>query len=129
MTRVKLVRPEIDIQTVDNLPHEIAEFKESFHWGNSILLVQRGIKDSGTTDEMEAISLLNEFYCAENIGTKQKALGHYVEITGIGYTYVNVKPDWIDGDSLFELETLDPRFAFVVRSAVYTDLRIVLGDL
>ena len=127
LTRVKVVRPEIDIQTVDNLPHEIAEFKESFHWGNSILLVQRGIKDSGTSDEMEAISLLNEFYCAENIGTKQKALGHFVEITGIGYTYVNVKPDWVDGDSLFELETLDPRFAFVVRSALYTDHRIVLG--
>lgn len=127
LTRVKLVRPEIDIQTVDNISHEIAEFKESFHWGNSILLVQRGIKDDGAPLEMEAISLLNEYYCAENIGTKQSELGHYVEITGIGYSYVNVKPDWTEGDSLFELETLDPRYAFVVRSSLYTDHRVILA--
>lgn len=127
ISRVKTVRPEIDVRTVDCIAHEITAFKEGYQWGSPITLVQRGVKDSGSTDETDAISLLNEFYSAENVGTKQMALGHFVEITGIGYTYVNVKSNWQEGDSVFELQTLDPRFAFVVRSSIYTDHRIILG--
>lgn len=127
ITRVKTERPEIDEKTVDSVAHEITEFKNSYHWGNTINLVSRGIRDSGSSTETEAIALLNEYYSMENIGKKQKALGYYVEITGIGYTYVNVKTDWKDGESLFEVETLDPRFAFVVRSSLYTNHKVILG--
>jgi len=127
LTRVKTVRPEINVQTVDNLPHEITNFHEGYIWGSTITLVQRGVKDSGSESETEAIDLLNECYSAENIGKKQRALAHFVEICGIGFTYVNIKSDWVDGDSYFELETLDPRFAFVVRSSLYTDHRVILG--
>ncbi len=125
--RVKSVRPEIDVQTVDPIAHEITVFKEGYHWGNLINFVQRGLKDSGSKDENESINYLNECYAAENAGKKQRRLGHFVEITGIGYTFVDVKPDWVEGDSYFELETLDPRFAFVVRSSLYADNRIILG--
>ena len=127
LKRIKTIRPEIDIQTVDNVANEIATFKESYHFGNVISLVSRGNRVGNTGSETEAISLLNEYYAAENIGAKQRALGHFVEICGIGYTYVNIKPDWVDGDSLFEVETLDPRYAFVVRSSLYTNHRIILG--
>ena len=127
LTRKKTIRPEINVQTVDNIASEIATFKVSYHFGNVINLVSRGLKDSGSTAETEAIALLNEYYSAENVGMKQRALGRFVEICGIGYTYVNIKPDWEDGDSLFELETLDPRFAFVVRSSIRPDHKILLG--
>ncbi len=127
ISRVKLVRPDIDVQTVDPIAHEITVFKEGYHWGNLINFVQRGVKDSGTGDENDGIALLNECYAAENAGRKQKKLGHFVEITGIGYTFVDIKGDWVDGDSYFELETLDPRYAFVVRSSIYADHRIILG--
>lgn len=125
--RVKSVRPDIDVQTVDPIAHEITIFKEGYHWGNLINFVQRGLKDSGKADENEAIALLNECYAAENAGKKQRKLGHFVEITGIGYTFVDIKSDWVDGDSYFELETLDPRYAFVVRSSLYSDHRVILG--
>lgn len=127
LLRDKVVRPEIDVQTVDSIAHEITVFKEGYHWGNLINFVRRGVKDSGTEDENEAIALLNECYAAENAGRKQRTLGHFVEITGIGYTFVDIKGEWKDGDSYFELETLDPRFAFVVRSTLYSDHRIILG--
>ena len=127
LQRQKVVRPEIDIQTVDNIANEISTFKIGFHWGNVITLVQRGLKDGGSAGENEGITLLNECYAAENIGKKQRQLGYYVEICGIGYSYVNINPDWVEGDSYFQVETLDPRFAFVVRSSIYTDHRVILG--
>ena len=127
LTRKKTIRPEIDIQTVDCIAHEIASFWESYVWGAPVSLVQRGLKDSGSPQENEGIALLNECYEAENVGRKQRALGHFVEITGIGYTFVDIKSDWVDGDSYFELETLDPRYAFVVRSSIYSDHRIILA--
>lgn len=127
LTREKTIRPEINVETVDNIASEIATFKVSYHFGNVVNLVSRGLKDSGSSTETEAIALLNEYYSAENVGMKQRALGRFVEICGIGYTYVNVKPDWEDGESLFELEALDPRFAFVVRSSIRPDHKILLG--
>lgn len=127
LARVKTVRPEINIETIDNIASEIVTFKTSYHFGNVVNLVSRGLKDSGSASETEAIALLNEYYYAENVGLKQRELGRFVEICGIGYTYVNIKPDWEDGDSLFELETLDPRYAFVIRSSVRPDHKILLG--
>lgn len=128
ISREKKVRPDIDIQTVDPIAHEIVEFKEGYHWSNTINFVQRGIVDSGKQkNEVDAIALLNECYAAENIGRKQKKLGHFVEICGIGYTFIDIKSEWTDGDSYFQYETLDPRYAFVVRSSRYSDHRIMLG--
>lgn len=127
ISRKKQVRPDIDIHSVDPIAHEITVFKEGYHWGNLINLVQRGLTDSGESDENEAIALLNECYAAENAGRKQSRLGHYVEITGIGYTFIDIKRDWVEGDSYFELETLDPRYAFVIRSSLYSDHRVILG--
>ncbi len=127
LDRKKTVRPDIDVQTVDCIAHEVADFKIGYHWGNLVRFVSRGLKDSGTLGENEGISLLNECYDAENAGQKQKKLGYFVEITGIGYTFVDIKSDWVEGDSYFELETLDPRYAFVVRSSLYSDHRIILG--
>jgi len=127
LNREKKVHSEIDIQSTDNVAHEITEFNLGFKWGNPITIVQRGEKDSGNEREAEGISLLNECYSAEDIKSKTQKLGRFVEIGGIGYTYIDVKSDYQDGDSYFSVEVLDPRWAFVVRSNRYIDHRIVLG--
>lgn len=126
-TRTKKYRSDIDNWCIDNLANEIAQFKIDFHWGNPITLVQRGEKDSGGKDEVEAICLLNEFYDSENIKKKTQELARYVEVCGIGYTLIEINPDCEDGEAPFKLNVLDPRFAFVVKSAYYTDRRPMMG--
>jgi len=126
----KTVRPDIDVQSIDNVAHEITEFNLGFKWGNPITIVQRGKSDSGSDTETEAISLLNECYSAENLMAKTQALGRFVEIGGVGYTYIDVKAkksDFEDGDSYFSLDVLDPRWTFVVRSSRYVDHRVLMG--
>lgn len=125
----KKVRPEIDAEVIDNVAHEVVEFKLGFDWGNPITLVQRGEKDSGTADEAQAISLLNECYEAEGNKSKTQKLARFIEICGIGYTYVETrkKGEWEEGKSYFSLSVLDPRCAFVVYSSYYIDQRPMLG--
>ena len=125
--REKKVRTDIDIKTVDSIAHEITVFKEGYHWGIPITLVQRGNKDSGEEDENEAIALLNECFSAEQIGRVQHKLGHFVEICGIGYTYIDINTEWEEGDSYFKYEFLDPRHTFIVRSSYYADHRPMMG--
>lgn len=125
----KKYRPDIDCVCIDNVAHEVVEFKLGFDWGNPITLVQRGEKDSGTQEESLAISLLNECYDAENNKSKTQKLARFIEICGIGYTYVETrkKDEWQEGDSYFSLSVLDPRYAFVIYSSRYIDQRPMLG--
>lgn len=124
--REKQYRSDIDNWCIDNLANEIASFKIDFGWGNPITFVQRGEKDSGGEKEVEAICLLNEFYDSECIKKKTQELARFVEVCGIGYTMIEINPD-CDEDAPFKLTVLDPRYAFVVKSAYYTDHRAMLG--
>lgn len=123
----KKYRPDIDFTVCDNICHQIVEFKLGFNFCNPITLVQRGEKDSGTTDEAEAISLLNECYEAEQIKKKTQELARFIEICGIGFTIVDVNTEWEDGESYFKVNVLDPRYAFVIKSSYYVDHRVMLG--
>lgn len=125
----KTVRPEIDAEVIDNVAHSVIEFKLGFDWGNPITLVQRGEKDSGTSEEALAIVLLNECYDAENNKSKTQKLARFIEICGVGYTYVEAKKkdEWEEGDSYFSLSVLDPRYAFVIYSSYHIDQRSMLG--
>lgn len=127
--RKKLFRTEIDYWNVDNIANEITDFKTSYNWGSAITLVQRGEKDSGTKDESQAISLLNECYEAENIRQKTQELARFVEICGIGFTLVDINTEYEkdSGDSYFKVDVLDPRYAFVVHSSRYADHRVMMG--
>lgn len=127
LKRVKKYRPDINIVTNDNVANEVTEFNVGYKWSQSINLVQRGERDSGTTDESLAISLLNEQYEMENIRAKTQQLGRFVEVGAVGYSYVDVNMDYEDGDSYFKVETLDPRNTFVVRSNYYIDKRIMIA--
>lgn len=125
--REKTYRPDINNVCIDNVANEITNFKTSFNWGNAITLIQRGETDSGKGGESDAISLLNECYEAENIKKKSQELARFVEICGIGYTYVAMNTDYEEGDSYFKIDVLDPRYAFVVRSSRYADHRVMFG--
>ena len=119
--RKKKYRKDIDCQCVDNVANEITEFNLGFKWAFPITLVQRG--EDG--NKAEPISRLNDFYETQNIREKTQKLGRYVEICGLGYTYVDkAKKGSI---SPFVVEVLDPLFTFVVRSSYYIDKRVMLG--
>lgn len=127
IVRPKKYRPEINIQCVDNLANEITEFKTGFIWGNPITFIQRGKESEANKELLESISELNRCYEAQNIKKKTQHLARNVEITGIGYTYVDVNTEWEDGDSYFLIESIDPQNAFVVYSGYYIDQRPMLG--
>ena len=121
IARKKTYRSDIDCECVDNVANEITEFNLGFKWAFPITLVQRG-QDENKSGK---ISKLNHFYESQNIKSKTQKLGRFVEICGIGYTFVDVAPK--GHVSPFVIEALDPRFAFVVRSNYYIDRRIMLG--
>ena len=124
LPRVKHVRPDIDICDIDNIANQITEFKLGYDWGYPISLIQRG---QNNRNNSETIALLNDFYELAGNRGKQQELARYVEITGVGYTYVDINPDYEEGDSPFTLDVLNPEFTFVVRSTYYTDNRIIMA--
>lgn len=128
IARKKTYRPDINIECVDNLANEIVEFKTGFIWGNPITFIHSGKKDDVDEDVLKAVAELNRCYESQNIKSKTQNLARNIEIVGIGYTYVDINTDYQeDGDSYFEIESLDPRSAFVVYSSYYTDKRPMLG--
>ena len=124
LNRVKKVRPDIDIVDIDNIANQITEFKLGYDWGYPISLVQRGAQNNVDSD---AVTLLNDYYELAGNRGKQQELARYVEITGVGYTYVDINLDYEEGDSPFTLDVLNPEFTFVVRSTHYTDNRIIMA--
>lgn len=124
LNREKKVRRDIDICDVDNIANQITEFKLGYDWGYPISLVQRGVGKDGISD---LIALLNDYYELAGNRGKQQELARYIEITGIGYTYIDINVNYEEGEAPFTLDVLNPEFTFVVRSTYYTDNRIVLG--
>lgn len=121
ISRTKTYRSDINCECVDNVANEITEFNLGFKWAFPITLVQRGQDEKKST----LISKLNDFYETQNTKSKTQKLGRFVEICGVGYTFVDVAPN--GHVSPFVIEALDPRFAFVVRSSYYIDRRIMIG--
>lgn len=127
LKRKKTYRADIDINVSDNLANEITEFKLGFNHGNPITLVQRGEKDSGNKNEAEAISLLNECFWSEKYESKSQQRFRFMEITGLGYSYIDINTEYQDGDSFFTYNTLDPRTTFIIKSNYYIDHRPMLA--
>ena len=140
LKREKNYRKDINIECDDNVANEVTEFNLGYKWSNTITLVQCG---KNNKKKMDGISMLNKCYDLQGIKAKQQQLGYFVEISSLGYTYVESNKDFVaekteiddeyeDGEypfsqSPFKIEVLDPRYAFVVRSAYYMDNRVVLG--
>lgn len=121
LQRAKTVRPEINIESNDNLANYIKEFKLGYFWGIPPALVQRGNNEfHGTNPETDSagINALNEMLQnGINIGKKNLELAEFVEVCGIGHRLVDIKTDFNDSAiprSYVELHTLDSRNAFCV---------------
>lgn len=119
LKRIKKYRSEINCKCVDNIANEVTEFNLGFKWGHPITLVQRGDEDATAN----LVKKLNNFYEDQEIRAKQQKLGRFVEICGVGYTYVDTNSE----DVPFLVEALDPRYTFVVRSSYYIDRRVMMG--
>ena len=126
LQRVKTVRADINIIDIDNIANEVTDFKKGFIWGFPITLAQRGIKDTGVESESQAVTMLNEAYSYTGINAKRQQLARFVEITGIGYTFVDIDTSNKE-DKYFSVDVLDPRCAFVIRSKRTVDKRVVVG--
>lgn len=126
ISREKKYRKDINVKCVDNIANEITEFKLDFQWAAPITFVQRDGADN-KDNLTDAVTELNDCYYAEDIGAKTQELGRYVEICGIGYTYIDVNMEPDEGDSYFHVEVLDPRTTFVIKSNYYFDNRPMLA--
>ena len=127
LDRLKTYRPEIDNVCVDNIANEVTEFNLGYFWGNPATFVQRAKDSTDVPDEVNVVSMLNEQYDASGHRTKTQENARFVEICGIGYTYIDLNTEWEEGDAYFTRDVLDPRTAFIVRSNYYPDHRPMLG--
>ena len=120
LKREKKVRKEIDIQSISNLAHQITEFWLGYFWGNHMAFVQKSDKHptgSSPKDSDSAITLLNEMYEAEDMERKDQLLAYYLEVCGTCCQLIDIKRNVADGDSVFDLVTLNPMYSFVVYSS------------
>ncbi len=117
----KIVRPEVNIQTVDNLAKYVTTFHCGYFWGIPAIFTQRGNNEHHKTDadtDSYGISALNEMMLnGISIGKENQKLAYWVEVCGIGHRLVDIKRDWENEEhqsSYADLYTLDPRNAFCV---------------
>lgn len=108
LQRIKTIRPEINNKIVENHALEIVDFKKGYVFGEPVQYVRRGESDGVS----EKITQLNEFMFAEDKAARDKELAEWFYICGTSYRMI--LPDVIIDESPFELDTLDPRYAFVV---------------
>ena len=125
--RKKSYRPDIDCKCVDNVANEISEFKQSFNWGNPITFVMREGSSDSEDEILKGIVEINKCYELQDYRSKQQELARYIEICGVGYTYIDINTDYEDGESPFTIDVFDPRCAFVVKSSTHPDKRALLG--
>ena len=111
LSRVKTIRPEINNKIVENHALEIVSFKTGYVFGEPVQYVRRGEGDGVS----EKITQLNEFMFSEGKPARDKELAEWFSICGTSYRMVLPSDDPL-ADSPFQLDSLDPRFAFVVYS-------------
>lgn len=117
LKRKKEIRKDIDIRVCDNVANQVTEFWLGYFFGNPKTLVQRGDRDLSANDpdaDDDAITLLNQMNEDEHCFAKDQELARYIEICGIGYQMIDIKRDYEDGGSVFDLATLNPMYTFVV---------------
>ncbi len=108
LKRKKDVRPEICNKIVENHAYEIVEFKKGYVFGDPIQYVRRG-----ESTEENQIPQLNEYMYLADKAQKDKELAEWFLIGGTAYRMVlpSIYPT-----VPFEIDTLDPRYTFVVYS-------------
>ena len=115
LKRKKTIRKDIDVNVVDNLANEITNFRVSYKWGNKITFGQRSNTSGNTADtDNDAINQFNEMLESEHFASKIVEALTPMEIAGIGFMLVDIKRDYEEGGSVFDIVPLDPLTTFVV---------------
>lgn len=122
LSRTKTVRPDIVNYVVENHAYAIVSFFSGYVFGDPIQYVRRAAvttedtAGSGAEDVSRKITQLNEYMFAEDKASKDKELGDWLLICGVGYR--GILPDkalaLVEDEAPFEIATLDPRRTFVV---------------
>ena len=120
----KKVMEWIDVQTVDNVAHEVSDFWIGFGWGNPISLTLRGDADK---EKSEGVKQLNYAYSAAGGAINLQKIANYVTKCGHCYTLIDINQDYEEGEAQFTRDVLDPRNAFLVRSSSWADRRVLMG--
>ena len=110
LNREKTVRPEINNKIVENHAQEIVNFKTGYLLGEPCAYVRRGEDDSVS----EKVRQLNEIMFAEDKASHDRELAQWMHICGIGVRMVLPDTTGEEDESPIEMDTLDPRSAFVV---------------
>lgn len=117
----KTIRPEVNIETSDNMANYVTEFNKGYFWGTPLIYTQRGDTEHHGTDsdtDSSGIAALNEMMLnGICIGKENQKLADFVEKSGIGHRIVNVKTEWEDApyqNSYADVYTLDSRNTFCV---------------
>lgn len=127
LVRAKTYRKDVSYFIPDPLATQIVDFKLGFEWGIPITFKQSDNNPEENGVLIDAITQLNRGYRAQTFEEKQQKLARYIEICGIGYTFVDINSEHEEGDSYFTIDVFDPRTTFVVRSTAYNDKRIILA--
>lgn len=110
LCRKKDIRPEICNRIVENRANEIVAFKTGYLCGEPIQYISR----SGNSGVAKNVSKLNDAMLVDSKATKDKDLVEWMHIAGHGYRIVLTSTG--DSESPFELYTLAPTDAYVIRS-------------
>ena len=108
LNRTKEIRPEICNRIVENRANEIVAFKVGYLCGEPIQYISRSA-ENGVAD---SIGKLNDMMLADSKASKDKELFEWQCITGVVYRLVSVG----DEEQPFELNTLDSRYSYVIKS-------------
>ena len=110
LSREKAVRPEINNKIVENHAQEIVNFKTGYLLGEPCSYVRRGEDDSVS----EKVRQLNEIMFAEDKASHDRELAQWMHVCGVGVRMVLPDAAGEEDESPIELDTLDPRWSFVV---------------
>lgn len=119
LDRTKQVREDINNKVVVNLAYDIVDFKVSYLCGSAFTYVTD--KEKG-----ESINILNDYMNQVGKEAQDREVIEWNHICGTAYRYVQaLNPKSVkEGDTPFDLFTLDPRTTAVVYSSTFKKTRM-----
>lgn len=121
LNREKAVRPEINNKIVENHAQEIVNFKTGYLLGEPCAYVRRGEEEATS----EKVRQLNEIMFAEDKASHDRELAQWMHICGLGVRMVLPDLAGEEDESPIEMDTLDPRWAFVVYHSGFGKKRVM----
>lgn len=111
LQRTKEIRPEINNKPVENHAYEIVNFLSGYLMGEPCTYVNKGKRE----EAINAIDQLNDYMFEVDKASNDKDLSMWMYVCGLGYRMIlPEKGLGKDGGSPFKIDTLDPRFTFIV---------------